>query len=97
MSSDLEKKIAAHLFAEFNHRRGRLVPVQGQSRRHYAENIIAFGLMCIEIGRSLEHDELRDCLKGFLEDRDQQLTTEASDAKQSAEDEHGIEQHLSSP
>jgi hypothetical protein len=97
MSTDLEKKIAIRLFNEYHNRIGSLVSRRAHSRRHHTENIIAYGLMCIEVGRSLEHDELRNCLKGFLEDRDQQLTPEASEAKQSAEDEHGIEQYLTSP
>lgn len=89
----LEQKIAIRMFNEYHNRIGILV---GQRpRKGMVNNIIAFGVMCIEIGKSLEQDALNEYLIG--RDHKSDCNEQVRDALQSAEDEHGIEQHLASP
>lgn len=90
----LEKKIAINLFNGYHNRIGALV---GQRPRgSQVENIIAYGVMCLEIGKSMELDELKHYLEQRDHDRLAELAEPAKDAKQSAEDEHGVEKVLSS-
>jgi len=94
----LEKKIATNLFTEYHNRIGHLTSYMNRTKssRALTENIIAYGVMCLEIGKNMELDELKHYLEQRDHDRLAELAEAAKDAKQSAEDEHGVEKVLSS-
>lgn len=87
----IEKRIAANLFAEFNHRHGRLVPARVQDRGHYAENIIAYGELCVQAGQAMELDALVEYM--MTKERHEV----AEEAVHAVQDEVGIANHLASP
>jgi hypothetical protein len=90
----LEKKIASNLFWEFQNRVGSMVGMRVRHRYGIIDNIIAFGVACIEAGRTLEHDEL----KAFVDKRDTVWSVGqlVQDARQAAEDELGVQEYRKS-
>lgn len=92
----LDDKIATNLFYEYGNRIGALTGYRNSTKtsRALSRNIIAYGLMCIEIGRSLEQDALNEYL--IRRDHKSEQSELTRCVLQASEDEHGIEQHLAS-
>lgn len=103
MTTSLEQKIAINLFNEYHNSIGILMSTRTLKRRdrhaterHLVENIVAFGVMCIEVGKTLELDELKAYLDKRNKDRLNELAEPAQDAIQGAQDERGIERYAES-